>query len=208
MTSTIIFSSRTSVPLAGASLRHTHSQLIATSVMPGSISALMSRLGQHHGRTGQCMVCNLSGEEQASGKRIITMTDHFVALCPFASRVPYLMRLIPRRHQDSFEAIEHEQLVDLAMLVRKLLQMLESILVPAAYNFIIHTRPTAFHDAAAFHWWMEIFPRVTKLAGFEWGSDCYINPVLPESAATHLRSLAKQLDRAAKKRPRKKAIGS
>ncbi|QDV11575.1 Galactose-1-phosphate uridylyltransferase [Rosistilla oblonga] len=189
---------------AGASLRHTHSQLIATSVMPGSISALMSRLGEHHGSTGQCMVCSMSGEEQISGKRIIATTDHFVALCPFASRVPYLMRLIPRQHQDSFEAIEHTQLVDLAVLVRKLLKLVESILSPAAYNFIIHTRPTAFHDTAAFHWWMEIFPRVTKLAGFEWGSDCYINPVLPEAAATHLRSLSRQLERGSKKGSRSK----
>ena len=85
---------------------------------------------------------------------------------------------------------------DLARLVRRLLLMLEKMHTPAAYNFVVHTRPTAFHDAAAFHWWMEIFPRLTKLAGFEWGSGCLINPVSPEAAATHLRSVARQLAKA------------
>ena len=184
---------------AGASLLHTHSQLIATSVMPGSISSLMSRLGEHHGKTGDCLVCKLSAEEQESGKRVVETTEHFVALCPFASRNPYLLRIIPRQHRDSFESLQKNELDDLARLVRRLLQLLETIHSPPAYNFIVHTRPTAFHDDAAFHWWMEIFPRVTKIAGFEWGSDCYINPVSPEAAATHLRRLSRQLAKSDKR---------
>lgn len=180
---------------AGASLRHTHSQLIATSVMPGSIKTLMARLGTHHGQTGQCLVCMMSSQEQNAAKRMVMQSKHFAAMCPFASRVPYLLRIIPLQHQDAFESIQQGQLEDLALLVRTLLQLIESMVNPPAYNFIIHTRPTAFHDAAAFHWWMELFPRVTKMAGFEWGADCFINPVSPEDAASHLRSLLRQRQR-------------
>lgn len=192
---------------AGASLLHTHSQLIATSVMPGSISALMSRLGQHHGQTGDCLVCTMLAEEQMSDRRVVSTTEHFVALCPFASRTPYLLRVIPRQHQDSFESLGEDQLIDLARLVRHLLRLLESIHSPASYNFIIHTRPTAFHDSAAFHWWMEVFPRVTKVAGFEWGSDCYINPVTPEAATSHLRRLSRQLAKSDSRVVEKKVSG-
>ena len=57
-----------------------------------------------------------------------------------------------------------------------------------AYNFVIHTAPRELDRPDAFHWRLELFPRLTKVAGFEWGSDCYINPLSPEEAARQLRN--------------------
>jgi UDPglucose--hexose-1-phosphate uridylyltransferase len=71
-----------------------------------------------------------------------------------------------------------------------MLRALETIFPDVAYNFVLHTSPFAPCWDQVFHWRMEIFPRLTKVAGFEWGSDCFINPVLPEFAAKELAKWA------------------
>lgn len=142
---------------------------------------------QHRAATGKCLVCDMLAGELAERSRIITETERFVVYCPFASRLPYLVRIAPKRHAASFEQSDAESIKELAKLTQQVLRSLESMFVACAYNYTIHTCPAGFGEEHAFHWWMEIFPRLTKVAGFEWGSDCYINPVTPEMAAEHFR---------------------
>lgn len=172
---------------AGASLRHTHSQLIATSLLPPSVAEIGQRVELHHRHAGRCLMCATLAGELADRRRIVLESKGFVAFCPFASRMPYLVRIAPRQHGDRFELTGSEGLGEIADLVQRVVGSLESLFVGCAYNYTIHTRPRQVAGPDTFHWWIEIFPRLVKVAGFEWGSDCYINPVAPEMAAQHLR---------------------
>jgi UDPglucose--hexose-1-phosphate uridylyltransferase len=178
---------------AGASLRHTHSQLVASSMLPPRVAELSQRVKAHYEREKKCLLCQMLADELGEESRIVARTPRFVAYCPFASRLPYLMRVVPLEHQESFESLETAAIGELAALTRRLLRLLESMHSPAAYNYVIQTRPHRTACSNSFHWWLEIFPRLTKTAGFEWGSDCYINPVLPETAAGHLRILSRRI---------------
>lgn len=173
---------------AGASLRHTHSQLIATSLLPPAASETGQRMIRHYEREQGCLLCEMLEAERSDGRRIVWETESLVAYCPFASRLPYLLRVVPKRHLDRFELESDATLAELAELTQRLVGIMESMFSTCAYNYTIHTRPRHVACAESYHWWLELFPRLTKVAGFEWGSDCYINPVTPEVAAEQLRS--------------------
>lgn len=177
---------------AGASLRHSHSQLIATDAVPPAVASTGSRCARHHAATGCCLQCDILRAELGDGRRIVAQSDRFVAYCPFASRLPYLLRIVPRIHSDQFEQSDPATLADLAQFSQRMILCMERLRRPAAYNYTIHTRPPGVADEDSFHWWMELFPRLTKMAGFEWASDCFINPVMPETAAAHLRKLVRR----------------
>jgi UDPglucose--hexose-1-phosphate uridylyltransferase len=179
---------------AGASLLHSHSQLIATETLPKQVQAIGDRVAQHWANTGCCLQCDILRGELSDGRRVIAKSDHFVAYCPFAGRVPYLIRVVPRVHADRFEEADDAVLADLAQLTHRLVGWLERIQQPSAYNYTLHTRPPSSTDDESFHWWMELFPRMTTFAGFEWASDCFINPLMPETAAAHFRELARRDD--------------
>jgi UDPglucose--hexose-1-phosphate uridylyltransferase len=90
-----------------------------------------------------------------------------------------------------FEDHPAEALGDIASALRTVLNRLDQALETPAYNYLIHTSPLGEKSADYFHWHIEIIPCITKIAGFEWGTGCYINPVLPESAAAFLREASK-----------------
>ncbi len=175
---------------AGASLAHTHSQLIATNILPTEVQRHVSRMEEYQRIEGDCLFCRMLTEESEQGIRIVERTPYFTAFCPFASRLPSMVNIVPNVHRSSFELLCNVELAELAMLTHRLIRRIERCYPNAAYNFVIHTAPIDKQDSSAFHWRMELFPRITKVAGFEWGSDCYINPISPESAAALLRTVA------------------
>jgi galactose-1-phosphate uridylyltransferase len=178
---------------AGASLSHTHSQLIATDILPTDVERMAKRMVKFVEQEGECLFCRMQNDEREQGSRIVEQTKDFIAFCPFASRLPSLVTIVPKQHQSAFEDIQHDQLDQLSWLMHRLVRRIENVYPDAAYNFIIHTAPRMLNGwgrklAAAYHWRIELFPRLTTVAGFEWGSDCYINPIAPEVAATSLRT--------------------
>ena len=173
---------------AGASLYHSHSQLISLDFVPRDIEKVTQRLVQHHRDYGSCYVCQLVNEEEERQERILYSSEHFVALCPFASRFPYSFSIIPRAHKSRYEEITEEERDDLAMVTKKTLQALESAHPSAAYNFILQTSPFGGGNEESHHWRLQVIPRLSKVAGFEWGSQCFINTVKPEQATNILRS--------------------
>ncbi len=175
---------------AGASLAHTHSQLIATDILPTEVSRHVSRMEEYERIEGTCLFCRMLVEESEQGVRIVENTSLFTAFCPFASRLPSMVNIVPKQHSSSFESLDNVALDELAWLMHRLIRRIERCYPKAAYNFVIHTAPMDKQASSAFHWRMELFPRITKVAGFEWGSDCYINPMSPESAAALLRTVA------------------
>lgn len=173
---------------AGASLFHSHSQLISLDFVPRDIEKVNQRMALHHQHYGCCYICQLMNEEEERQERILYGSEHFVALCPFASRFPYSFTIIPRTHRSRYEEISAAELLDLAIIAKKTLSALEAAKPLAAYNFVLQTSPFNAHREDAQHWRLRIIPRLSKVAGFEWGSDCFINTVTPEHAAKTLRS--------------------
>lgn len=172
---------------AGASLEHVHSQVLATSLVPPAVAALHARWRRRCLPTGRSMAWEFLENELAAEVRVVARTEHFVAICPFASRVPYEVRILPLAHSPYFETTPPDQLRELAGLTREVSRRIEVATHRGAYNLIIHTAPfdTACYDY--YHWHIEILPRLTRSAGFEWGSGCHINPLAPEEAAARLR---------------------
>ncbi|NLF70209.1 MAG: galactose-1-phosphate uridylyltransferase [Candidatus Anammoximicrobium sp.] len=179
---------KNSGPAAGASLEHTHSQLIGTPIVPTQIQAELSRAQTYFERHGRCVFCEMMDVESSSGARIVAENEAFLAFCPFASQFPYEVWVLPRKHHCSFDMAEDGETRDLARLVRDLVRGVEVVLHDPAFNFLIHTSPFRLSPVSYFHWHLEFFPRLTNTAGFEWGAGDYINTVSPEDAAGKLRA--------------------
>ncbi len=173
---------------AGASLVHTHSQLIATNILPADVARATERMQLFLSKESACLFCRMAEDELEQKVRLVERTADFIAFCPFASRFPSMVTIIPTEHESRFQTLTESKLAQLSLLTRRLVRRIEHCFPDAAYNFIIHTSPNRPRTPESFHWRIELFPRITKVAGFEWGSDCYINPLAPEAAAAALRS--------------------
>jgi UDPglucose--hexose-1-phosphate uridylyltransferase len=184
---------------AGASLSHPHSQLIATPVTPLTLSGELTSAKEHYQEKERCLFCDMIQQELESGERIVLCNDQFVAITPFASRFPFEIFLAPRYHHHSFAEISDSMIYQLALALKEVLLRISRCLNDPPYNFLIHTIPnvkvrpkrTSYWETIEvdFHWHIEIMPRLTGIAGFEWGTGFYINPTAPEEAAKYLREV-------------------
>jgi UDPglucose--hexose-1-phosphate uridylyltransferase len=174
---------------AGASLQHSHSQLIVTPTVPKTVAEEMSRTDEFYRFRGRCLFCDMIRQEISSYVRIVMERENFVAFAPFAARFPFETWILPKKHASHFESIQPSEMNELAAVLRGTLQKLEKALNFPPYNYIIHTSPFSESELEGYHWHIEIIPRLTKIAGFEWGTDFYINPVPPEHSAQYLREI-------------------
>jgi UDPglucose--hexose-1-phosphate uridylyltransferase len=172
---------------AGASLEHSHSQLIVTPVVPISVQEEMDGSLEFYRFRGRCIYCDMIQQELATHSRIVLETPTFVVFCPFASRFPFEMWVLPRQHSSHYENIPRQAIEEMGTVLKTVLTKLELSLDNPPYNYILHTAPFNSTEVHHYHWHMEIIPRVTRVAGFEWGSGFYINTVAPEEAASFLR---------------------
>jgi len=174
---------------AGASLEHTHSQLIVTPIVPIYVWEEMTGSLEFYNYRGRCVYCDMIQQELASEKRIVLDSPGFLALCPFASRFPFETWLLPKTHASHYENIQKNEVDELSGVMRQVIAKVEAALDQPAYNYIVHTAPFDTQELGHYHWHMEIIPSLTKTAGFEWGTGFYINPVPPEQAAAFLREI-------------------
>ncbi len=172
---------------AGTSLVHAHSQLIATPVMPHQIQLEMQGCSAYWEYLGRCVFCALIEQELDSGERAVLESEHFLVVTAFAGRYPFETWILPKRHAVRFADLGVEEAEDLARVLRTTLGKLAGTLNRPSYNFAIHSAPADLHSVRAYHWHLEIFPRLTTLGGFELGSSIYINIAAPEEAAEVLR---------------------
>lgn len=175
--------------LGGASLEHSHSQLIVTPVVPISVWEEMTGALEFYNYRGRCIYCDMIQQELATNSRIVLDTPSFVAFCPFASRFPFETWVLPKQHSSHYENIPRQGVEEMGTVLKTILSKLEQALDDPPYNYIIHTSPFDTKEVPHYHWHLEIIPRLTRIAGFEWGSGFYINPVLPEKAAAFLREI-------------------
>jgi UDPglucose--hexose-1-phosphate uridylyltransferase len=172
---------------AGASLEHSHSQLIAMPIVPKRVREEVDGAKQYYLMKERCVFCDILRQELQSRVRIIADDEHFITLAPYAPRFPFEAWILPRKHGAAFEEASSANYEALARALRNLLQRTDRVLDRPAYNFILHTTPMREETDLYFHWHMEFMPKLTKVAGFEWGTGFYINPTPPEETARALR---------------------
>ncbi len=175
---------------AGATLEHAHTHNIAPPVVPKRVGEEIDGARRHYTLHDRCVFCDILTQECEAGVRLVATDEEFVALAPFASRFPYETWILPRRHAPRFETLTPESVERLSRLLHSTLRRLDLALERPPFNFVLHTAPCRAVEVDDFyHWHLEIMPKLTRMAGFEWGSDFYINPTPPEVAAERLRQV-------------------
>jgi UDPglucose--hexose-1-phosphate uridylyltransferase len=174
---------------AGATLEHSHSQLIALPIVPEFVREELAGARQHFAAKERCVFCDIIRQEVAAGRRVIHENADIVAIEPYAPRFPFETWLLPRLHGARFEEATRQQYESLARMLKVVLQRVDRALQTPSYNLIIHSLPFSESALDFYHWHVELIPKLTRTAGFEWGTGFYINPTSPEEAAQVLRNV-------------------
>lgn len=172
---------------AGTSLVHPHSQIMAVSVVPPEAVHLLGVAGRYHRETGRSVYLDLLEREAGAGTRVVGERDGFLAVVPFASRLPYETWILPRSPAASFAALADDAVPALADLVREVVAGLRIAADDPDYNLVVYSAPVGEEANPAFQWHLRLLPRMVTSAGFELGSGMSINCVAPEDAADALR---------------------
>jgi len=172
---------------AGASLEHPHSQLIATPIVPIMLTEEIEGGERHYRLKKRCIWCDIIRQERRRGGRIILEGDGFVALAPFAPRFPFETWILPSGHRSAYEETDARELAPLARLLGEILRRMGRVLGDPPFNYMLHSAPLRTGTLDHFHWHLEIIPKLTRVAGFEWGTGFFINPIPPEEAVQYLR---------------------
>ena len=171
---------------AGASLEHPHSQLIALPIVPKRVNEELHSSLEYFNYKDRCVFCDIVKQELNDKERIVEENEYFISFCPFVSRFPYETWIMPKRHESHFDTIRKEEVRPLGVILRNTMKKLKKLLNDPPYNYIIHTSPINGFEKDYYHWHIEIMPKLVNVAGFEWGSGFYVNPVPPEIAAKNL----------------------
>ncbi len=172
---------------AGASLEHSHSQLIALPIVPKRVSEEIESAKAYYSYKERCIFCDIIRQETKQGSRMISENQDFVAIAPYAPRSPFETWIVPKKHSCSFEEAQKHEYENLARIFSDTLKRIDKVLSVPPYNFILHTAPFSNGCKDYYHWHFEIVPKLVKIAGFEWGSGFYINPTPPEESARFMR---------------------
>jgi UDPglucose--hexose-1-phosphate uridylyltransferase len=174
---------------AGASLEHSHSQMIALPIVPREVRDEVDGARAHYQAKERCVFCDIVRQEMGDTRRLIAENADMVATAPYAPRFPFETWILPRRHQSHFEDAPRHEYASLARLLGDILRRMNKALCDPPYNLLIHSAPFAEPATEYYHWHVEIIPKLTKVAGFEWATGFYLNPTSPEEAAAVLREV-------------------
>lgn len=172
---------------AGASVDHPHCQLIALPIVPVNVQRELEGARRYYGYKERCVYCDILAQELQTHSRIVDLNEGVAALAPFAARMPFETWILPRGHRAHFENSGDEELTQTAEILGNVLGRLRVLLNDPPYNFMLHTSPCTEGPLEYYHWHIEVMPKLSHVAGFEWGTGFYINTVPPEEAARFLR---------------------
>ncbi|MBI4224800.1 MAG: galactose-1-phosphate uridylyltransferase [Candidatus Sungbacteria bacterium] len=190
--------------LAGASIAHPHSQIIAIPVVPPDVASSLEGSERYFAKEKKCVHCIMLQYDLKEKTRIVYSSKYFAAVTPFASRTAFEIRIFPKVHQSRFEDISPDEQKDFAHVLRVSLAKLYRGLKNPDYNFFLHTAPVNSdvasrvknshqakldHSYEHYHWHFEILPKTAIWAGFEIGTGIEISTISPESAAKFLRKI-------------------
>ena len=174
--------------VAGASLGHSHSQLIALPIVPTMVVGEINGGLEYYKFKDRCIFCDMITQEREDNVRVVAENDQCIAISAYAARFPFETWVLPKRHEAVFtDHVRADNFYSLAKMMSEVLKKYVKVLNAPPYNYIIHTGPFGREDMPHFHWHIELIPRLTKIAGFEWGTGFYINPTPPEEATAYLK---------------------
>jgi UDPglucose--hexose-1-phosphate uridylyltransferase len=176
--------------VAGASLEHPHSQLIATPMVPKMVMEELEGAERYEQYRDRCIYCDIVREELASGERLVSQNDEFLVFEPYSSQYPFETWIMPKEHSASFTKLTEQQHHQFAAIVKETMLRIQICLNDPPYNYLMHTAPCEQDDEGRFHWHLELAPRLAIAAGFEMGTGIYINVTPPELAAQYLREVS------------------
>lgn len=172
---------------AGASLEHSHSQLVALPILPRMVTSELAGSLSYYKYKDRCVFCDIIHQELQQDKRLVCQNDNFVTVAPFAPRTPFEMWIMPKKHNSSYANQDAASLASLSEIFAESLKRLNACIPGVPYNFVVHTDPLRSPMLQHYHWHIEIMPKLTSIAGFEWGTGFYINPMPPEDSCRYLR---------------------
>lgn len=170
---------------AGASVSHPHSQIIALPIIPPDVNKSLNGCYTYFENQKKCAHCESLKWELENKERIIYENSDFAALCPYASRANFEIRIFPKKHSPNFEKITDAEKENLSIAFKDIFSRIYKKLKNPSYNFFIHTSPLSY--SSDYHWHIEILPRMSTWGGFEFGAGIEIVAVSPEKAAEILK---------------------
>ena len=200
ISSVVLFENRG--PESGGTLPHPHAQIVATELPSPRVEeeAEGFRRGSA-GTAGECRLEAIVAAESGARERVVSSAGAFTAFAPFASEFPYETWIVPKRHANTFAESTDREVDELAVLLPSVLRALDGVRPRASYNWYVHGRASRTDSPAAFHWHVEVAPRLVRPDGYELGSGVSVNPVPPERAAAELRKGLTTSGRPAARKP-------
>jgi UDPglucose--hexose-1-phosphate uridylyltransferase len=175
------------------STRHNHSNFIGLSVYSKNGKREINGSLDYYKDKKSCIYCDIISQEQNFKKRFILENDNFIAISPFASRFPLESWILPKKHSCDYSESSQSQLKSLSKAFKEVMLRMKKLLGAFSYTYVLHTAPLDIQRGSelfsGYHWYIEIIPLLTRVAGFEWGTGFYINPTPPESAAQYLKKI-------------------
>ena len=175
---------------AGARTNHLCFEFYDLPQIPHRIAEELGGAARFVIREGECPYCRLVRETTQTRNRLVWEDADSVAFAPWASRSPFELWIVPRRHDADFGRATEPDVKATASALRHVLTTLAKTLDGPPYNLILHTAPLRERVDATYHWHWEIHPRLRDIAGLELGTGLPVNPVSPEDAVEELLARA------------------
>ncbi len=177
-------------PAAGASLEHPHTQIVALPMVPKNVKEELQGAAEYFEYRERCIFCDIMRQEAHEKERVFLENKYFISFLPFVSRFPFEIWILPKRHMGLFCQMSAEELPAFAAILKDSIAKIKGVFPELSYNYIIHTSPiNGDGDTESYHWHLEFMPKLTRVAGFEWGTGFYLVPTPPEQAAQYLKAV-------------------
>ncbi|MBO4700112.1 HIT domain-containing protein [bacterium] len=179
---------------AGGQINHNYSEIKAYPFIPPFVRNKLDNCLAYYREKERCLLCDIIDQELADRKRIVAEHDNFVAFCPYSSRFPFEIMVVPKKHGRILSDNPASAIADFAKILKPVMSKLRSGLNSPAYNMVFHYLPVnsgaeAEAESRAYHWHLEIIPRITVISADSFENGIFVNPTLPEDAAEFLRNI-------------------
>lgn len=175
-------------PEAGASIAHSHWQIMGLSYIPIEQKRIIHNVSNYYEEKQSCLICDIIKQEQKVQKRIVFENEEFIVFVPFAARFGFEMFVVPKNHVSSFKELGDVQMSSLSEVLIELTGRVKRIRDGLGFNLCFQDKPKdVLHGK--YHWYLRVLPRIGALAGFEYSTGSYINPILPEDSAKIIREV-------------------
>ena len=179
---------------AGGMIDHNYSEIKAYPFIPPFVRNKLDNCLEYYKAKERCLLCDIIDQEISDRKRIVCEHDNFVAICPYASRFPFEIMILPKKHGRVLSENPAQATVDFAKILKQTLAKLRIGLNSPAYSTVFHYLPVnsgseAEAESAAYHWHLEIIPRISVVTADSFENGVFVNPTLPEDAAEFLRNI-------------------